>query len=55
MAGARLPDAASVAARAKWSDAVAKVRADVAQWIRSKEKKHSPAAGAHNRPLFGLT
>ena len=49
VAGARVPDAASSAARADWADAVSACRGDVAAWIKSKEKKHSPAG----LPLLG--
>ena len=48
-AGARLPERAPPEARAAWAEAVSECRADVAGWIRSKEKKHS-AAGL---PLLG--
>ena len=48
-AGARLPERAPPDACAAWAEAVSECRADVAGWIRSKEKKHA-AAGL---PLLG--
>ena len=48
-AGARLPERAPPDACAAWAEAVSECRADVASWIRSKEKKHA-AAGL---PLLG--
>ena len=48
-AGARLPERAPPEACAAWAEAVSECRADVAGWIRSKEKKHA-AAGL---PLLG--
>jgi hypothetical protein len=48
-AGARLPERAPPDACAAWAEAVSECRADVAVWIRSKEKKHA-AAGL---PLLG--
>ena len=49
VAGTRLPDAASAAARHDWSNAITACRESTATWIKSKEKKHTPAA----LPLLG--